>query len=168
MVTDHCHSGRRRGAALRPIKRMTAAALYHTLKRGENHPTVGIRLRLRCPSATTQREHEHHRSEDLGHRYSQTPSKHSIARPLTERQQGVLVAQESPRYPHSCGFGGGGGPLPPHPRMISASAANTTADMLLVAGRSPRPCVACTSQRSRHVGNTMGRRRASGSGCRYV
>ncbi len=168
MITDHRHSGGCSGAALRPIERMTAATFHHALKRGKNRPTVGIRLRVRLWSASTtaQREHEHHRCENLGHRYSQTPSKHSIARPLTERQQGVLVAQESPRYPHSCGFGGGGGPLPPHPKMISARAANTTADMLLVVGRSPRPCAAYTSQRSRHAANKTGRRRASGSGCR--
>ena len=112
MITDHRHSGGRSGAALRPVERVTAAALYHALKRRQN-PTIGSWL-WGC--------------ENLGHLYSQTPSKHSIARPLTERQQGVLVAQESPRYPHSCGFGGGGGPLPPHPMNSSTRAARATAD----------------------------------------
>jgi len=110
-------------------------------------------------------KHEHHRSENLGHLYSQTPSKHSIARPLTERQQGVIAAQVSPSLPQVSSFGGGGGPLPPHPRISSARTARTT-NMLRVAGRSPRPCAAYTPQRSRHGGNTKGRHRASGTGRR--
>lgn len=111
VIADHRHAIGRGGAALWAVERVTAAALCRALERLS---PIWNRLGFSDTSAASKHENQQHRRENLSHRYSQTPSKHSIARPLTDRQQGVLAVHESPRYPHGCGFGDGSG-LPPHP-----------------------------------------------------
>lgn len=110
VIADHRHTVWRSGAALRTVGE-TTAALCRALERLS---PIWNRLGFSDTSAASKHENQQHRRENLSHRYSQTPSKHSIARPLTDRQQGVLAVHESPRYPHGCGFGDGSG-LPPHP-----------------------------------------------------